>query len=41
MGTAMPIPWATRDSAVIERARSAITELEWRLLAENLELADR
>ncbi|WP_280306807.1 DUF3239 domain-containing protein [Nocardia neocaledoniensis] len=39
--TAMPIAWATRDSAVIERARGAITELEWRLLAENLELADR
>ncbi|MDO3650251.1 DUF3239 domain-containing protein [Nocardia mangyaensis] len=39
--TAMPIAWGTRDSAVIEQARSAITEIEWRLLAENLTLATR
>lgn len=39
--TAMPIAWGTRDSAVIERARGAIAEIEWRLLAENLTLATR
>ncbi|MGS2808479.1 DUF3239 domain-containing protein [Nocardia sp. MW-W600-9] len=39
--TAMPIAWGTRDRVVIERARDAITELEWRLLAENLALAAR
>lgn len=39
--TAMPIAWGTRDSAVIDRARGAITELEWQLLTENLTLAAR
>ncbi|MFF2088650.1 DUF3239 domain-containing protein [Nocardia sp. NPDC058176] len=39
--TAMPIAWGTRDSAVIERARGAITDIEWRLLTENLTLATR
>jgi hypothetical protein len=39
--TAMPIAWGTRDRLVIERARDAITEREWRLLAENLALAAR
>ncbi|MFE3542548.1 DUF3239 domain-containing protein [Nocardia sp. NPDC059177] len=39
--TAMPISWGTRDQAVIDRAAAAITELEWRLLAENLALAAR
>lgn len=38
---AMPIAWGTADGAVIERARAAIDETEWRLLADNLELADR
>lgn len=38
---AMPIAWGTRDVAVIERARAAITEAEWRLLADNLTLADQ
>ncbi|GGN84891.1 DUF3239 domain-containing protein [Nocardia rhizosphaerihabitans] len=39
--TAMPIAWGTRDSAVIERARGEITEVEWQLLAANLSLAAR
>ncbi|MBF6588303.1 DUF3239 domain-containing protein [Nocardia farcinica] len=39
--SAMPIAWATRDPAVIDRARAAITEVEWRLLTENLDLAER
>ncbi|MFE6924937.1 DUF3239 domain-containing protein [Nocardia sp. NPDC057663] len=39
--TAMPIAWGTRDSAVIERARGEITEIEWQLLTENLALAAR
>ncbi|MFD3592057.1 DUF3239 domain-containing protein [Nocardia sp. NPDC058640] len=39
--TAMPIAWGTRDDAVIERARDAIGEVEWRLLADNLPLAER
>lgn len=38
---AMPIAWGTRDTAVIERARAAITEAEWRLLADNLGLAEQ
>ncbi|WP_067862036.1 DUF3239 domain-containing protein [Nocardia shimofusensis] len=37
----MPIAWGTTDAAVIERARAAITEAEWRLLADNLGLADK
>ncbi|MFE1594375.1 DUF3239 domain-containing protein [Nocardia sp. NPDC058705] len=39
--TAMPIAWGTRDDAVIARACDAITEVEWRLLTENLALASR
>lgn len=38
---AMPIAWGTADGAVIERARAAIDETEWRLLADNLALAER
>ncbi|MFI5715403.1 DUF3239 domain-containing protein [Nocardia sp. NPDC051750] len=38
---AMPIAWGTPDIAVIERARAAIAEIEWRLLADNLALAER
>ncbi|MGN2641801.1 DUF3239 domain-containing protein [Nocardia takedensis] len=37
--SAMPIAWGTRDVAVIDRARAAISEVEWRLLTDNLELA--
>lgn len=39
MVSAMPIAWGTKDAAVIERARAAISEVEWRLLTDNLELA--
>ncbi|GGK58669.1 DUF3239 domain-containing protein [Nocardia camponoti] len=39
--TAMPIAWATRDTTVIDRAAAAISEIEWRLLSDNLELASR
>ncbi|WP_327095270.1 DUF3239 domain-containing protein [Nocardia vinacea] len=39
--SAMPIAWGTRDGTVIDRARAAISEVEWRLLADNLELADK
>ncbi|MGF6887386.1 hypothetical protein ABIA39_005895 [Nocardia sp. GAS34] len=39
--SAMPIAWGTRDPAVLERAREVIAEAEWRLLAENLDLADK
>ncbi|WP_225727824.1 MULTISPECIES: DUF3239 domain-containing protein [unclassified Nocardia] len=39
--SAMPIAWGTRDGAVIERARAAISETEWRLLTDNLGLADK
>ncbi|NUP25997.1 MAG: DUF3239 domain-containing protein [Nocardia sp.] len=38
---AMPIAWGTADTAVIERARAAIAEIEWRLLADNLALAEQ
>ncbi|WP_280498496.1 DUF3239 domain-containing protein [Nocardia cyriacigeorgica] len=38
---AMPIAWGTRDGNVIERARAAISEVEWRLLSDNLALADK
>ncbi len=38
---AMPIAWGTTDTAVIERARAAIAEIEWRLLADNLALAEQ
>nr|WP_232542267.1 DUF3239 domain-containing protein [Nocardia bovistercoris] len=37
--SAMPIAWGTRDARVIEQARAAISEVEWRLLTDNLELA--
>ncbi|MGA6207159.1 DUF3239 domain-containing protein [Nocardia testacea] len=36
----MPIAWGTADTVVIERARAAIAENEWRLLTDNLALAD-
>ncbi|MEV6431499.1 DUF3239 domain-containing protein [Nocardia sp. NPDC051463] len=39
--SAMPIAWGTRDGEVIERARAAISEVEWRLLTDNLALADK
>ncbi|WP_406236009.1 DUF3239 domain-containing protein [Nocardia sp. NBC_01009] len=39
--SAMPIAWGTRDRGVIERARAAISEVEWRLLTDNLALADK
>ncbi|RDI61446.1 DUF3239 domain-containing protein [Nocardia pseudobrasiliensis] len=39
--SAMPIAWGTRDTGVIDRARAAISEVEWRLLADNLEVADK
>lgn len=35
----MPIAWGTADTGVIERARAAISEAEWRLLTDNLALA--
>ncbi|WP_280234835.1 DUF3239 domain-containing protein [Nocardia cyriacigeorgica] len=38
---AMPIAWGTRDGNVIERARAAISEVEWRLLSDNLALAEK
>ncbi|MGK8501714.1 DUF3239 domain-containing protein [Nocardia asiatica] len=38
---AMPIAWGTTDGAVIARARSAISEAEWRLLTDNLALAEK
>ncbi|HLS76219.1 MAG TPA: DUF3239 domain-containing protein [Nocardia sp.] len=38
---AMPIAWGTTDAEVIERARAAISEAEWRLLADNLALAEK
>lgn len=39
--SAMPIAWGTRDGTVIERARAAISESEWRLLTDNLALTDK
>ncbi|MFR9750829.1 DUF3239 domain-containing protein [Nocardia sp. 004] len=39
--SAMPIAWGTTDSSVIERARAAISEAEWRLLTDNLALAEK
>lgn len=39
--SAMPIAWGTRDPAVLERARDAIADAEWKLLADNLDLADK
>ncbi|MFI9410455.1 DUF3239 domain-containing protein [Nocardia gamkensis] len=39
--SAMPIAWGTTDDAVIARARAAISEAEWRLLADNLGLAEK
>ncbi|MGW0181027.1 DUF3239 domain-containing protein [Nocardia sp. NPDC003345] len=38
---AMPIAWGTADLAVIDRARAAIAETEWRLLTDNLALAEQ
>ncbi|MEU4316265.1 DUF3239 domain-containing protein [Nocardia sp. NPDC024068] len=37
----MPIAWGTADTAVIDRARAAIDEAEWCLLADNLALAEQ
>lgn len=37
--SAMPIAWGTRDLNIIERAREAIHEVEWKLLTDNLDLA--
>ncbi|WP_194817197.1 DUF3239 domain-containing protein [Nocardia sp. XZ_19_385] len=37
----MPIAWGTTDGAVIDRARAAISETEWRLLTNNLGLASK
>ncbi|MCX4093327.1 DUF3239 domain-containing protein [Nocardia sp. alder85J] len=37
--TTMPIAWGTRDVGVIERARTAISDVEWKLLADNITLA--
>lgn len=39
--SAMPIAWGTCDTTVIDRARAAISEDEWRLLIDNLGLADK
>jgi hypothetical protein len=39
--SAMPIAWGTRDAEVIEKARAAINEVEWKLLADNLNLAPK
>ncbi|MBF6165412.1 DUF3239 domain-containing protein [Streptomyces gardneri] len=39
--SAMPISWGTTDGSVIARARAAISETEWRLLADNLGLAEK
>ena len=39
--SAMPIAWGTRDFGVIERAREAIREVEWQLLVDNLDLAEK
>lgn len=39
--SAMPIAWGTTDDAVIARARAAISETEWRLLTDNLALAEK
>ncbi|MFF0500256.1 DUF3239 domain-containing protein [Nocardia aobensis] len=39
--SAMPIAWGTRDLGVIERARAAISDVEWKLLADNLGLAEK
>ncbi|WP_083880369.1 DUF3239 domain-containing protein [Nocardia araoensis] len=39
--SAMPIAWGTTDDSVIARARAAISEAEWRLLTDNLELAEK
>lgn len=39
--SAMPIAWGTTDGAVIERARAAISDTEWRLLTDNLALTDK
>ncbi|BDT95565.1 MULTISPECIES: DUF3239 domain-containing protein [Nocardia] len=39
--SAMPIAWGTTDGSVIARARAAISEAEWRLLTDNLALAEK
>ncbi|MEU1993070.1 DUF3239 domain-containing protein [Nocardia gamkensis] len=39
--SAMPIAWGTTDDTVIARARAAISEAEWRLLTDNLALAEK
>ena len=37
--TAMPIAWATTDREVIQKARAAISDVEWRLLEDNMGLS--
>ena len=37
----MPIAWATTDADIIARAVAAIAESEWKLLSDNIALADR
>lgn len=37
--SAMPIAWGTGDRGVIERARATISDVEWKLLADNIALA--
>ncbi|MRH91429.1 DUF3239 domain-containing protein [Nocardia sp. SYP-A9097] len=39
--SAMPIAWGTRDLNIIERARTTIRDVEWQLLTDNLDLADK
>ncbi|MFJ4656682.1 DUF3239 domain-containing protein [Nocardia sp. NPDC088792] len=39
--SAMPIAWGTRDLNIIDRARNSIREVEWQLLSDNLDLADK
>ncbi|GAB2715283.1 DUF3239 domain-containing protein [Nocardia thraciensis] len=39
--SAMPIAWGTRDMAEIDRARAAISDVEWKLLTDNLALAEK
>lgn len=36
---AMPLAWATRDGHVIDQARAVISDAEWELLSDNLDLA--
>src|SRR5690606_2041862 len=38
---AMPLAWGTTDAEVIERARAAISQADWRLRGDNLALAEQ